>query len=268
MIRVLREISALMICVGLAVSGRAQAQQVGVTLGASYTQVRERALNDIVHDGAFAGPLEIRLDLVGPRIRHTVELSGRFALLSSRYEAEAATVQVGLELGWRPTWTIEQPVETLSVAVGPSLSAGTLFAVFPSWDESHGYYLTAYAAGVATRLEARLPKRWSLSLELSAPLLAVVARPESPVTRKADDPAKVLAHVHHNAHVTSVHAYQGVDLDLGLGMPGTRGFAPALVYQLRYQHADIGGSRPVEVLVHGLALRGTFGRAPALEDSP
>jgi len=260
--------SALLLHALLWTSMPAFAGDFGVVLGANHTQVRERTLNDVVHAGGFAGPLGFRLDLGRAEHRHTLALTLNANLLASRYEVERSSVLFGLDLRWRPWWTVPQPLGDLSVAVGPDVSAGSWFMAFSSWDDSHGYYLTSYAIGAAARLRYQLPGRWAVSLELGTPLAAVVARPESPPTRKADDPSKLLGRIHDNARLSSVHRYQGLDLELGAILPGPPGFEPALLYVLTWRHADVTGARPIALLTHTLAVRARFGRPHPERETP
>jgi hypothetical protein len=230
----------------------------GVELGITSLQLREEVLNPLRHRGTLAS-LGVFRDGSGPTVSGRFALEAAFNPVATRYESDKNSFVASLRLGYRRLYRVRELTEDLELHVGGTGEFYTHTAYFGDWDDSHGYWLTAYSIGASAALRLVRWRANTISLEASVPVLAMVSRPDAPILNKVDDNTlgAIVAKVHENMVPTSLNEHVAVDVTLRYIRPSSR-LARSVFWRIFWLHNDMDGSEPVAAMRHSLGVSAVF----------
>lgn len=225
-----------------------------VGLSLTSHQWKDKVLNPAKHAGWFP-TLEIQYDRPREDSASRVHLQLVFSPIASRYDPGKDSFASGIQLSYRRVRRTAFPRAGLNLWIGAEAKASSDFAYFSNWDDSHFYWLTAYALGFAGSLEHVMSPSRTVSLEWSVPVLAVVSRPRSPILYKVvnSDFGAVVARLHKNARLTSLHEHRAVDLALRYARPHAT-WGHSFFWHLEYADTDLPYSEPAQILRHSFGF--------------
>jgi len=250
----------LVICLALAalgsqapVSAQADAapptdNDFGVAVSFTSLALKDEVLNPLRHSGTFVS-LGLFLDRPRATTASRFDLDLVFNPVSSRYESGKDSFASAMRLGYRRVRQVGQPGSELRLLAGGAVAAAYQFAYFDNWDDSHGYWLTAYSVDATGTMEYTGWGGRPVSLEVTAPVFALVSRPRSPILYKGDSAnfGWIVRKLHENMKLTSVHRHRAVEATLRLSRPGAT-WGRSFFWHVAYVHDDLPHSSNVEVL--------------------
>jgi len=230
----------------------------GVELGITSLQLRDEVLNPLRHSGTLAF-LGVFRDQSGAKLSSRFGLEASFNPVSTRYESAKNSFVASLRLGYRRLYRVGDVTDGLELHVGGTAELYTHTAYFGDWDDSHGYWLTAYSVAPSAALRFVRWRGHTLSLEASLPILAMVSRPDAPILHKVDNNTfgAIVAKLHENLTPTSLHEHVAVDATLRYTKPSAR-LGRSVFWHIFMLHNDMDGSAPVAALRHTIGVSAVF----------
>ncbi len=227
-------------------------------LGLSSLQLREAALNPLRHRGTF-GSIGLLRERSSSSVSGRLALEATFNPVATRYETGKNSFAAGLRLGYRRLYRIRDLAPDLALHLGGTGETYIHFAYFGDWDDSHGYWLTAYSLAPSVALRFG---RWTgrvISLEASMPVVAMVSRPETPILYKVDNNTfgAVAAKLHENLSLTSLGEHMAVDATLSYTRPSSH-LARSVYWRIFWLHNDMDHSAAIVSLRHTLGTSVAF----------
>jgi hypothetical protein len=176
---------------------RSDGKQTGHALRIGISLAHVQARDELLAPLRWQGPglaLEVGWDVDGARDDHRLTFMVPFALLENRFGHRGFLLGAGLEYAYRRStpW---------SMGGGPLHLGGRMRYLlhdgfYESWDQEHGYWLTAYTLAPAASWSGAPGSRLEpLSLSVTLPLLAAVSRPERNRVNKIDDLTRLGFHL-------------------------------------------------------------------------
>jgi hypothetical protein len=230
----------------------------GIAVSVTRYALKDEVLNPLRHSGTFVS-LGFFYERPRPRSASRFDLDLVFNPVSSRYESGKDSFASALRLAYRRVRQVARPGAELRLLAGGAVAFTNQFAYFDNWDDSHGYWLTAYSIDATGTLEYTAWVGRPVSLEVTVPLLALVSRPRSPILYKSDstDFGWIVRKLHERMTLTSLHRHRAVEATLRLSMTGAT-WGRSFFWHVAYVHNDLPHSSPVEALRHSVGATVVF----------
>jgi len=257
-----RGITAAMAFAAAVLSGHLVAQPVEATRESGFSlsvgfldyELRDQVLNPLAHRGRLAS-LGLTYEQIEDRSRHRFDLELAAAPLRSRFESEWGSLATDLRLAYRSAWEVARSEGGFAVHVGGVFDVLSHMAYFGKWDNSHGYWLTAYALGPTAITSYAVGGDHVVTVEVRLPVVALVSRPDALIDYKAANPdvGWIIRKIHEDIALRTPDEHLALDVALRYWrQPGHR--IRGLFWQLMYVHNDQSGSADLEVLRHALGI--------------
>ena len=233
----------------------------GFSLAVTEYQIRDQVLNPLRHRGTSV-TLELFRRGDGGDTRRRFGFSLMVNPLGDRYAPRRGTLIFHPALDYRMAWRVTDAGGSTSLFLGGNAGWSTHFAFYELWDESHVYWLTSSQVGVDAVLERRLGGGRTLSLEVDAPLVALVSRPPERWDHREVDPGlgAVLGEIHGGARLATPAEH--LALRAGLAYTAVRDgkLHHAFFWRTTWIRNSSPTSRDVRILTHslGVSLPGPF----------
>ncbi|MEJ2206901.1 MAG: hypothetical protein P8170_22665 [Gemmatimonadota bacterium] len=235
----------------------AQGTSVGgfsLTFGFVDYDLRDQVLNPLAHKGRL-GSLGLTYEQSGTGSRHRFDLELAVAPLRSRFESEWGSVATDLKLAYRSAWEVARPGRAFAIHVGGVFDVLSHMAYFGKWDDSHVYWLTAYALGPTAMATYEAGDAHALTLEARLPVVALVSRPEALIDYKAANPDAgwIVKKLHEGIGLRSLNEHVALDVALRYQRPvGSR--IRGVFWQMIYLQNHQTDSADLEVLRYALGI--------------
>jgi len=188
---------------------------IGLSLMSGGAQVRDLNFNRTRYAGFEPGAqLEYRFDAEGERV--SASLGASSASIENGAGYPLLLIDPLFELAWtRCIW--KNASGRLKLFAGGAFESAPRLYNFEVEDPDHLNWFTSHALGPKLAGTFEFDDRWSLSAELTVPLVALVSRPPAEVDRDVDKPdvGYLLARAHDGAELATLNHFRGIDLEVG-----------------------------------------------------
>lgn len=230
----------------------------GVAVSITSYALKDEVLNPLRHSGTFVS-LGFFYERPRPTGASRFDLDLVFNPVSSRYETGKDSYASALRLAYRRVRQVARPGAELRLLAGGGVAFTNQLAYFDNWDDSHGYWLTAYSIDATETLEYTKWVGRPISLEVTVPLLALVSRPRSPILYKSDsaDFGWIVRKMHEKMTLTSLHRHRAVEATLRLSRTGST-WGRSFFWHVAYVHNDLPHSSNLDALRHSVGASVVF----------
>jgi len=226
-------------------------KDVGLAIGVVEYQVRDRVLNNLRHRGTLVSGSFFRIRTrTFSQTRFDFDLT--FSKLASRFDPDRSTFASSLAFSYSYARSVPLASHAYRVYLGGVAGLESHLTFYENWDDSHFYWLTSYFIGLRGSLTISISDTRSVFVNIAAPMLALVSRPESRILYKtvSRDAGWILSKLHDGMRLTTVHEHQAVDVTVGF-LVGHR-FRRGLLWRFHFVHNSIPSSRSLSILSHRL----------------
>jgi len=252
----------LLLIIGLAAPGAGYQQGVvhgpsGFALRFEFIdyQVTDQVLNNLRHQGWFPS-LALQYYRSSASVRHRLELSIQPNLLKSRYDPDRSSVILDHSLNYSYARLATGIGTNVSLYLGGIVGLTSHLGYYENWDDSHGYWLTAYTLGLDATLVRRFTNGGSLELTANTPVVALVSRPFDRILSKTWDATfwGIVKKLHERARITTLHEHLVINAALGYTFRYTTGFDQRVMWRFSYTSNTMSYSKPIHRLTHSLGV--------------
>lgn len=261
-----KELAAALIIILLS-SGIARSQDdvesdgrdIGFSLGLAEYQVREEVLNNIRHRGTLASG-GVFYERTSEVARQKYEFHLIFSMLKSRYDPDKASFAVNPSLNYRYARKVKNINPPLALYLGGIIGLDMHHEWFDNWDDSHLYWLTSYYLGIDGVLIYQKSADNSLSLEIYAPVAALVSRPPKRFLYKVANPefSWAVDELHSNLRFASINEHVVLNMNLGYSLRYTARFKQRIYWRACYTKSMMPYSKDITILTHAIGASFIF----------
>jgi len=231
-------------------------KQIGLRSGFQHYQFKDLILNPTRYDNRILGSpaLEIYYKNTTPTSIFRGSLNGDLVYgLSNRFDdgTWSWAMHPNLNLTYAKKW--RELSEHITWYLGGDLGSGFHFAEIPLWDDTHYYWLTYHSLNIRNLFDVNWASGKSLQIEIALPLIALVSRPPAHYDYLGDDTVS-LSLVNQDLQLTSLHAYQMLDVRLEFFSPIASRWDLAVAYRMKYFHCETTGSKSISILENGILV--------------
>lgn len=197
----------LMILTALAVKGQNQpsgsvlVSKISVELGGMHYQVRDEILAPLRYQGV--GPAAgLTYSLEGSAGLHQAQFRFSYGFLTNRYDHNCEPSEI--YLAYRYLHRVARNGNNSRLHVGGFFNWSGNMYDYPTWDNSHRYWLNLYEIGAAIQWTQPVADKHIFTAGLQIPFLAFSSRPPEFWLKDQEDPGDLLGSMHQDMEVTSL----------------------------------------------------------------
>ncbi len=225
----------------------------GFTIGLSRSQVKEKVLNNIRHQGTFfPSPISFNYENVKNNSFQAFEFNIHFTGLKSRYDPDVSSLMIHPDINYRYLWKLNSTNETIDFFLGAITGLNMQLGWYNNWDDSHLYWLTSYYLGADGRMNYKVNDKSSFYLDLSLPLISLVSRPPDRFLYKVVNPeiGWIISEIHDDLRLTSVNQHFVMNLDLAYELKYSGKSKLRIFWRFYYLDNNMDYSRNLKVISH------------------
>jgi hypothetical protein len=230
-------------------------------VGINYFELKERALNNIVHSGPGFELMLTHERCTDSGIRLCEFSFTSSWALRSRYETEGSTVFFNPQFRYGYVHKATSFGPGLGLYLGGALNGGTNFQFFENWDDSHIYWLTAYDLSLTGAIRD-IPIRSSrLDVWFDFPVMGVFSRSPNQITEKMFNPSKIHRIIHERMTFSGLPDHAAASMILHFHVRDPRRSRWKLLYRIDLVRNDMSSTLEHISLSQSFVLVWLFGRS-------
>lgn len=225
----------------------------GFTIGLSHTQVKEKVLNNIRHQGTFfPSPVSFNYEKIKSNSFQAFEFNIHFTGLKSRFDPDVSSLMIHPDINYRYLWKLNSSNKSIDIYLGAITGLNMQLGWYDNWDDSHLYWLTSYHLGADGRMNYKVTGKSSFYLDFSFPLVALISRPPERFLYKVVNPefGWMISEIHDNLQLTSVHQHFVMTLDLAYELQYSEKSKLRIFWRFYYLNSNMEYSENLQVISH------------------